>query len=119
MKVYVIEKGEYSDRRIIGVTLTEEEANEIKDTIESYDDTTVTEYDTDQFKTSLFRFEVCLPRGDVEFRFLYENEGKKSHLDYVCGRSAYYIVYAKTREHALKIASDMEARRMAEESGII
>ena len=52
MKVYVIEKGCYSDRHVVGVTETEKEAKAICKVISGkykYDKASYTEYDTKQF----------------------------------------------------------------------
>ena len=63
MKVFVIEKGFYSDRRVIGVVDSEEKAEFLcKNLCGNYDDSddvSYTEFDTEQFKINKgFRYIV-------------------------------------------------------------
>ena len=119
MKVYVIEKGWYSDRHIIGVVETEEEAKRVVEAIKNGDDyydnhTTYVEYDTHQFKT-LLQFKVEYLCGDwyVEFYDL-ENLYDKSTEIYEDN----WIILAKDSKQAVKIAQDMRAERLARNKGI-
>ena len=115
MKVYVIEKGIYSDRRVIGVVETKEEAEAVVNAIKSNDDDSVTyeEYDTHQFKTSLL-FHVEYICGDWHVNYYDWERVDKSVETYEDN----WIVLAKNRNQAIKIAQDMRARRLAKEKGI-
>jgi len=123
MKIYVIEKGCYSDRHIIAVVETKAEAEEICKAISGryrYDKADYTEYDTKQFQTGLFRFEV---KGSG-----YGNDWEADYDDYdfyskiIENTRIYdgeYIIYARNKEEAVKIAQDMEAVYKAEKAGIV
>lgn len=122
MKVYVIEKGQYSGRYVAAVTDNEEEAKLICEAIadKNYeDDATYTEFDTEQFRTNLLRFEVSYYTYDepeVHFCEYWEwNEIKSNtriHEDE-------YVVFARNKEEALKIAQDMRAEGIAKRKGIL
>ena len=60
MKVYVIEKGCYSDRYVVGVVETKEEADRVVEILEKsrFDDVGYTIFDTKQFQTDRLRFQV-------------------------------------------------------------
>ena len=119
MKVYVIEKGWYSDRHIIGVVETEEEAKRVVEAIKNGDDyydnhTTYVEYDTHQFKT-LLQFKVEYLCGDwyVEFYDLEDLYDKSTEI-----YEDNWIILAKDSKQAVKIAQDMRAERLARNKGI-
>jgi len=122
MKVYVIEKGQYSDRHVVGVVETKEEADKICDilnrTDESYKDTTWTEYDTTQFHTDRLRFivEYAFEQWFIEYD---DYNLYSKYTESTCDYEGHYIIYAKTPEQALKIAQDMEAQLKAEKEGLI
>ena len=121
MKVYVIQKGVYSSRFIVGVVTSEEEANQICEAIsdnhyggEAFYD----EFDTDSFKINLIKFKVDNSYGDwkVEYCEPYEWE------EYNCNGAVYenyYIVFAHNKEEALKTAQDIKAAENAIEKRII
>lgn len=121
MKVYVIEKGIYSDRHIIGVVETEEEAKKICEAVSGnykFDDASYTEYDTKQFVTKQLRFMVNNWYGDwraeyddYDFRSMYKTNTKEC--------DGLYIIYASTPQQAIKIAQDMKAEEDAKEAGIV
>ena len=121
MKVYVIEKGCYSDRHIIGVVETEEEAKKICKAVSGHykiDGASYTEYDTKQFTTSLLRYVVSDWYGvwraeydDYDLRSMYKTNMKEY--------DGSYIIYASDPEQAIKIAQDMKAEEDAKEAGIV
>ncbi len=123
MKVYVIEKGWYSDRHIVGVVETEEEAKKICEMLkrtDEYDCDSVSygEYDTHQFKTSRMRFMVEHYFGDWRVQYDAYNlwdTYKDNTEDY----EYHYIIYANSPEQAVKIAQDMEAEKKARQQGVI
>jgi len=121
MKVYVIQKGVYSSRFIVGVVTSEEEAKQICKAISDnhyggegfYD-----EFDTDDLKTNLIKFKVDNSYGDWEVEYCnpYEWEG------YNCNGTVYenyYIIFAHNKEEAIKIAQDIKAAENAIEKRII
>ena len=121
MKVYVIEKGMYSDRHIIGVVETEEEAKKICNVIstnQEEDWVEYTEYDTHQFATGRLRYRVydC---GD-EWEAIYDDYDLLAmYKDNVEEYSGSYVIYANSPQQAIKIAQDMKAEKLAKENGVI
>lgn len=126
MKVYVIEKGEYSDRHVIGVTLDEEKAkyvveegnNRERKTFWYSADYAYTEFEMDKFDElynlykndyKMFRVEKDLKNKDItiserDIADNLDNSGIVRKYDYDNYLSVY--VLANTTEKALKIASD-------------
>ena len=116
----MIEKGIYSDRFIVGVVTTEEQAKEVSKAVADYgreDEVSYTEFDTDQFITKQLRFKVREWPDEWQVEYddydLYEDY-KENTMMYE-GR---YIVYAKNKEQAIKIAQDMKAEYLAEKNGV-
>lgn len=123
MKIYVIQIGEYSEKRVVCVADSEDNAKKICEMIKNrtsgcyHDSIWYDVFDTNQFQINGFRFYVkfycgewsveldCdpLPDETEESYELYENN---------------YVVYAQTPEQAIKIAQDMRARIEAEKEGI-
>jgi len=129
MKVYVIEKGLYSDRYIIGVTDSEETAKIIQKQYDRNNDTCYTEYDTDSFK-------VVKPMGYTIFydtrtgawygypdEYGVHNYTQSKYLGKEANRSNYttenYAVLANSLDQAIKIAQDMQMMRLAEENNLL
>lgn len=119
MKVYVIERGDYSDRHIVGVFESREEARNICKRLTPEPDESIScvEYDTNQFSANRMRFIVD--------KFL--GEWDANHDDYdlynmytenVCDYEDHYVIYANSANQAIKIAQDMEAQIRAEKEGI-
>lgn len=121
MKVYVIEKGAYSDRHVVGVAETKKEAEEICKAITGkykYEIASYTEYDTKQFQINQIRFQVsylCNEWGaeydDYDFYEKYK-ENTEVYEDF-------YIIYANSPDQAIKIAHDMRAEKLAKKAEII
>lgn len=123
MKVYVIEKGYYSDRHIIGIVETKKEADEICKVLydtNSYDKDSIgySEYDTKQFQTNRLRFHVSYLCDEWEAEYddydIYESykENTETYEDN-------YIIYANSPDQAIKIAQDMRAEKLAKKEGLI
>ena len=138
MKVYIIQKGEYSGRHICAVSDSYEKALEIAKLFREYDDDgkefiydrpTIEEWDTETFipLTQNYKLFCCIDRDnnesveiseeDVSYSF-YEEIGiiiKKSS----CGHY-YYIAYimAENQDIARKIFLDKLAEFKAKEQGI-
>lgn len=112
MKVYVIKKGIYSDRHVVGVVETEEEAKKICEVISSKkwssDKATYEEYDTKQFQTNRIRFTVQCFDGEWSVEYddydLYSN-----YTDNGLVYEDFWVIYANSPEQAIKIAQDMKA----------
>lgn len=123
MIIYVIEQGRYSDRHVVGLVETEEEAKRLCDSLNKCaciykNSATYTAYDTKQFQTKKMRYTVT---------FLYEDEPLVEYDDYgfydtydhsVMVHSGFFVIYADTPEQALKIAYDMRAEAEAERNGL-
>lgn len=117
MKVYVIQKGMYSDRHIIGIVETMDEAIGIKQAIlkNPYDDDiTIDEYDTKQFQINRMRFLVEYYTDgswDIEYD---EYDTWKDFAENSEVWDNTFIVYANSKDQALKIAQDMYAQKKYE-----
>ena len=120
MKVYVIEKGMYSDRHIIGVVETEEEAKKICNVIstnQEEDWVEYTEYDTYQFSTIRLRYHVSEFCG--EWNAEYDDYGLYGmYRDNEEQYEGSYVIYANSPQQAIKIAQDMRAEKLAKEKGV-
>ena len=123
MKVYVIMKGEYSDRHVVGVALDEEKAKKIAEAMSDgfgYGDAWVDEYDTEEFTTMRIRYIVDYYESGrwevvVDDWGNYEEYTENSAAAHYEGK---YIVFAESQEQAIKIAQDMRAQELAKENGI-
>lgn len=120
MKVYVLEKGQYSDRHIIGVVDSKEKAEKISHML----DATSTEWDTEQFEIpNNVVYEVYDPEFSNwtnEWEACYDDWSLYS--DFKDNKEEYeghYIIHANTPEQAIKIAQDMKAEKLANETGIV
>lgn len=130
MIVYVIEKGYYSDRYIIGVTDSKETAEIIKNQYNQNGDTTYTEYNTEQFKViKPMRYSIGFICKSNRWYGFPDEFGSKEEYDssVYLGKSEdwsgdeieSYVVLANSLKQAIKIAQDMRAERCAEENGLI
>lgn len=121
MKVYVIEKGIYSDRHIIGIVETEAEAKNVIKAIKcgSYDDDSISyeEYDTHQFADKRFRYNVTDYAGDWEAEYD-EYDLWDKYKENTCESFGSYIIYANSPDQAIKIAQDMRAEELARKNGL-
>lgn len=122
MKVYVVEKGFYSDRSIVAVVETKEEAEKLVKAFGGKppwreNDTSYTEYDTKKFVSGLIRYQVDNYSGewtaDPDVYDLY-----KGYKENACDYEGHYIIYANSPEQAEKIAQDMYAEEEARKQGI-
>lgn len=122
MKVYVIEKGYYSDRHIVGVVETKEEAMRVAEAIkDSWDKDSVRwqEYDTNQFTDFRIRYLVSREynnawRAEFDAYNLYD-EYKESAQMYEDN----YVIYADDSQQAIKIAQDMYYEDLAKKEGLV
>jgi hypothetical protein len=122
MKVYVIEKGIYSDRHIIGVVESEEEAKNIVEAIKcgDYKDDSISyeEYDTRQFSDKRLRYTVSrYSHGDWQAEYD-DYDLYKEFKENACVYSDYYVIYANSPNQAIKIAQDMRAEELAHKNGL-
>lgn len=113
MKIYIVTKGAYSDYHIVGVYSTPEIAERYKN-LEPGADADIEEWDIDVLYSPL----------EHGYKFWYVSFDKEGNVDYItetnmaedgeAARNEYYIhtrgitfhLYAKDREHAIKIASE-------------
>lgn len=123
MIVYVIEEGRYSDRGVVAVVETEEEAQLLCDTINRHatiyeNSATYKPYDTKQFQTKKIRYTVDFTfenKPDVQIDVI----GIYDRYDHsVMEYPGFFVIYADTPEQALKIAYDMRAEAEAERNGL-
>ena len=118
MKVYVIERGAYSDRHIIGVVETEEEAIKICEIVNkayshilTRDQARYTEYDTKQFNAGTrFRYFAYYNSNGVYALGIddYNLFEKYKETCKIMDQST-YVIYAENKDQAWKIARDMKA----------
>ena len=123
MKIYVVLKGQYSDRYIVGVAETREKAEMIAEAVSGRymsEKADIEEYDTDQFSDRRFRYQVTENGYDDLWQVEYDDWDYNS--DYPESCHAYgdvYIVYANSPQQAIKIAQDIKAQIEAEKAGIV
>lgn len=117
MKVYVITKGCYSGYHIVGVCLDKKKAKKIAEAVSeeprSLYEARVEEYDTDAFVAG-FRYHVSYA-DDIWYADIDDFDEHRNNYAY---NDRSFVVYAKDKEHAVKIAQDMRAEYMAKESGV-
>lgn len=121
MKVYVIEKGSYSNRHVVGVTETKKEAEKICKAISGediYDKASCTEYDTKQFQINQIRFQVSYLWNEWEAEYddydFYEEYKENTEV-----YEDFYVIYANSPDQAIKIAQDMRAEKLAKKEGLV
>lgn len=125
MKVYVIEKGNYSDSHVVAVADSEEEAKRICGILRDselweYDKKSIryTEFDTNQFQTDRIRF--CVEYYLNDWRATYDDyDFYSSYKDNIEDYEDHYVIYAATPHQAIKIAQDMRAEKLAGKEGIV
>ena len=121
MKVYVIEKGVYSDRHVIGVTETEDEAKAVVRGLESsdrYDSGSVsyTEYDTKKLTDRRLKF---LVDGNFDWRVEYDEWGLYEDItENTMVYDGYFVIFAGSADVARKIAQDAYAEIKAHRAGV-
>lgn len=123
MKVYAIEKGWYSDKHIIGIVETEDEAKSIVDAIKggSYDSDSVrySEYDTKQFQKNRMRFTVDHEYDNSWHAEYDEYDWNNEYKDNTKAYEGHYVIYADTPGQAIKIAQDMYWEEKARREGLV
>ena len=119
MKVYVVTAGEYSDRRVVGVFSDKAKADDIlKHEKESYRAfNKCEEFELDQlaelFQPGLFAYEVEFKSGTMDVDVV-RQVSFGEHLDNIESDWSYFhAVLARDEQHAIKIASDQQAQRIA------
>lgn len=126
MKVYVITKGSYSDYHICAVAIDKDKAEKLaKLYSEGCDVADIEEYDTESVGKFIEygHFYTCwghmanskISIYDSTPDFLDSDEGKIMRLP---GGSLRLFIYAKSGEHAFKIASDKFAQYKAEQMNL-
>ena len=121
MIVYVITKGEYSDYRIIGVTLEKEKAEELRKLYtKEWDAAYIEIYDTDDCYIENGRFyQVIIGEGaDIHVEEIEVVSLGDRNLVWKRGDKYIVKVKAKDEEHAKKIGADLVAKYKAEEQGV-
>ena len=119
MKVWIIEQGEYSDYRVVGIFSTEENAkkymDKIKKNVHGYDDPSIDERELDPSIEDI-------NAGRSQYYIRFDQEGNITNIELSddiqeCREAHYggndrfpathlYILWAEDEAHAIKIASD-------------
>lgn len=128
MKVYVIEKGLYSDHYIIGVTDSKETAITIQKQYDRDNDTSYTEYDTDDFKvvkpmgyTVFYNTRTGAWGGYIDGHDVHNYTQSEYLGENTYGNDIreYYGILADSLDQAIKIAQDMRMMRLAKENNLL
>lgn len=117
MIVYVITKGEYSDYGICGVAIDKKRAERIRDFVsDGCYQAEIEEYDTDNFKQledGKKAYDVTIhDNGSVscDSAGYYSADASSGREECYRFNNAYYLtIWAKSEEHAKKIAQDRVA----------
>lgn len=120
-KVYVIVKGEYSDYHICAVALERNIAEKLRDVYSDDDDEAIIEEYIPASGPESIRvmYTVEIKNGEISV-----NTDEKGHIEnlmdiYNDGTWVILWVYAKDKEHAIKIAQDRRAIHLAKKEGVI
>ncbi len=117
MIVYVVEKGEYSSRHIVGVTLNPETAARLEKLADSeYERAFTTEYETDVYDDKRQKFIVEDIDGEWDAEL--DTRGRFGYIKENTTLWGEYMVFAESKEQAIKIAQDMKAQKLAEKNGV-
>lgn len=135
--IYVIEKGNYSDRHVCAVTLSKEHAEWLKNLLaredEGYnaDSVTVTEYVPDELRKRGYRFQVLVRQDDGVVWDVAVADYESFDMKVPDDRIIVYITYSEDGEpvlkvdvtapdekHACKIAKDEWAAWKARQGGV-
>lgn len=135
--IYVIEKGNYSDRHVCAVTLSKEHAEWLKNLLaredEGYnaDSVTVTEYVPDELRKRGYRFQVLVRQDDGVVWDVAVADYESFDMKVPDDRIIVYITYSEDGEpvlkvdvtapdekHACKIAKDEWAAWKARQEGV-
>lgn len=122
MIVYVIEEGEYSDRRVVAVRETLEEAKAYVDLKQKsgrgYRETYgISAYDTQgNIVYCKDAYRVCFHNGDINA--IDKDESEVDYLDW-CECESQMIIHADSKDQARKIAYDRLAELKARKEGIV
>ena len=116
MKVYVITKGAYSDYHIVAVVLDKQRAEEIVKAVSDseWSFAQIEEYDTDTFATQ-YAYSISY-YGRRWYANIDEYTDHQSNHIY---NDHSFLVFAKDKDHAIKIAQDMRAEYLAKKKGLI
>lgn len=122
MKIWVVEKGSYSDYRVVGVYTSEENAKKVCDFLNAsdpYDEATFAEWPLDPAVTEL-------NQGLKQYLVHIKKDGEVSHCEpwdavssYLSGSVSRWkevmiaIVWATDEKHAVKIANEKRAEWIA------
>ena len=120
--VWVIEQGEYSDYRVVGVYTSREKAELVAKALRPTwgDKPTVTQWPLnpalEQVNTGLGQFNVTIKRdGTVQFVGVHDFSGMPMEDDFQLGRGGYLTakVWARDKKHAVKIVNERRAQMIA------
>lgn len=129
MKCWIIEQGEYSDYRVVGIFSTEENAKKAASSFtDEYDTPTIVERLLDpgiaELNEGLLLFSAFLNGEDWSIRKISFSRDPQDEERHYTPNAHYknprhsYILWARDASHALKIASERHTQWLASEAGI-
>jgi len=122
---WIIEQGDYSDYRVVGIFTTRENAERalkfIKHNNNHYDTSEITERQLDpciaELNTGLQQFVIRIDHGQGSTKTLVEESTALEASDYHYKLRSIYFVFARDQDHALKIATERHAQYLATKEG--
>ena len=121
MKIYAVEKGSYSDRRVVACTLDENKAKRIaKSWSTQYDEARVLEFEDGEHLNFPF-WEICVEKGRINEQYTdncsdYYSEDSSDFYD---NNTAFFVIQAESVEIAKKIAIDKYFQWKAEKENLV
>ena len=113
MKCWIIEDGEYSDYHIVGIFSTRENAEtalKFMQTRRGFNEATICEFPLDpgilELNQGLCLFSVRFTKDKIDVELSNTIDTESYHWN--CG--SLYYVWAKSPEHAIKIAAERDAQ---------
>lgn len=120
---YVIMRGDYSDKHIVGVTCNQEKAQKIKECYsDSWREARIEEWDESDVNFNNF-YEVRYNKVDEDYMVEKQSPDEVFNLNVICeynSKDGFVVsVQAEKEDLALKIARDLYAEYKAKNEGII
>lgn len=121
MKIYAVEKGSYSDRRVVACTLDENKAKRIaKSWSNEYKKARILEFeDGEYFNFPFWAVDIEDGVADETIENCSDWDNEESNFIEKDGKYAHFVIQAETPEIAKKIAIDRFFQWKAEQENLI